>query len=139
MTIAEEKNALRAALREKGREFTPVSIELVPGSTVITGANMGGKSVAVKTLALNAFLAMSGMPVFAREAKLPMLSDIHLLAEDMEDSKNAGVLFLDGSKARVRMFDGVKDYDLSAEDTGLPAAMEEFILTIRDKYSYLYQ
>ena len=79
--------AVGAALAEKGREFTPVSIELVPGSTVITGANMGGKSVAVKTLALNACLAAAGLPVFAREAKLPMLSDIHLLAEDMEDSR----------------------------------------------------
>ncbi|MBQ2191788.1 MAG: DNA mismatch repair protein MutS [Clostridia bacterium] len=79
--------ALGAALREKGREFTPVSIELARGSTVITGANMGGKSVAVKTLALNAYLAMAGMPVFAKEAVLPMLSDIHLLAEDMEDSR----------------------------------------------------
>lgn len=79
--------ALGEALREKGRGFTPVSIELVRGSTVITGANMGGKSVAVKTLALNAYLAMSGLPVFAKEAVLPMLSDIHLLAEDMEDSR----------------------------------------------------
>ena len=76
-----------AALREKGLRFTPVSIALVRGAAVITGANMGGKSVAVKTLALNAYLAMAGMPVFAKEAVLPMLSDIHLLAEDMEDSR----------------------------------------------------
>ncbi len=59
-------------------------------------------------------------------------------AEDMEDSKNAGVLFLGGDKARIRMFDGVKDYDLSASETGLPPMLEEFIRTIRDKYSYLY-
>jgi putative selenate reductase len=60
-------------------------------------------------------------------------------AEDMADSKNAGVLFLDGGKARVRLFDGVKDYDLGAAETGLPPMLEEFILTIRDKYGYLYQ
>ncbi|MBO4879445.1 MAG: hypothetical protein J5544_04230, partial [Clostridia bacterium] len=36
--------AIRASLALKGRAFTPVSIELEPGSTVITGANMGGKS-----------------------------------------------------------------------------------------------
>ena len=60
-------------------------------------------------------------------------------AEDMEESKNAGVLFLDGGKARIRMYDGAKDYDLSANETGLPAALEEFILTIRDKYAYLYK
>ncbi len=76
-----------AVLGEKGRRFTPVSIELGPGSTVITGANMGGKSVAVKTLALNAFLAVCGMPVFCSFAALPLLPEIHLLSEDMEDSR----------------------------------------------------
>ena len=60
-------------------------------------------------------------------------------AEDMEDSKNAGVLFLGGDKARIRMFDGARDYDLAANETGLPAALEEFVLTIRNKYEYLYQ
>ena len=59
-------------------------------------------------------------------------------AEDMEDSKNAGVLFLGGGKARIRMFDGVRDYDLAGE-TGLPPMLEELILTIRDKYAYLYK
>lgn len=53
------------ALHSSGRKFTPVSIELLSGSTVITGANMGGKSVAVKTLALNVLLALCGFPVFA--------------------------------------------------------------------------
>jgi putative selenate reductase len=60
-------------------------------------------------------------------------------AEDMEDSKNAGVLFLGGDRARVRLYGGARDVDLSADETGLPAALEEFIFTIRDKYSYLYQ
>ncbi len=60
-------------------------------------------------------------------------------AEDMAESENAGVLFLGGDKIRVRMFAGVQDIDLSADETGLPAMLEEFILTIRDKYAYLYQ
>ena len=59
-------------------------------------------------------------------------------AEDMEDSKNAGVLFLGGDKIRVRLFAGAQDVDLAAADTGLPPMLEEFIRTIRDKYSYLY-
>lgn len=76
-----------AILRETGQRFTPVSIEVGTGSTVITGANMGGKSVAVKTLALNTFLARIGMPVFAKSAVVPMVADIHLLSEDAEDSR----------------------------------------------------
>ncbi len=58
--------------------------------------------------------------------------------EDFEDSANAGVLFLGGDKVRVRLAD-VRDFDLSDKDNGLPAELETFILTIRDKYSYLYR
>ncbi|MCR5825666.1 MAG: putative selenate reductase subunit YgfK [Oscillospiraceae bacterium] len=60
-------------------------------------------------------------------------------AEDMAESENAGVLFLGGDKARVRLFGGTQDVDLASEETGLPAELEEFIFTIRDKYAYLYQ
>ncbi len=58
-------------------------------------------------------------------------------AEDMADSKNAGVLFLGGDMVRVRMAD-VKDYDLSKPNQ-LPAELETLILRIRSHYSYLYK
>ena len=57
--------------------------------------------------------------------------------EDMVDSKNAGVLFLGGDMVRVRTFGEPKDYDLS-KDNDLPADLEKLIVTIRDKYSYLF-
>ena len=88
-------------LREKGRAFTPVSIEAFPGSTVITGANMGGKSVALKTLALNCCAAMCGMFVFAKEAYLPVLCDIAMIAEDSEDTRN-GLSSFGGEMIRLR-------------------------------------
>ena len=58
-------------------------------------------------------------------------------AEDMADSHNAGVLFLGGDKVRVRTFGEPKEYDLS-KDNGLPADLEKLIVTLRDKYSYLF-
>ena len=58
-------------------------------------------------------------------------------AEDMADSKNAGVLFLGGDKVRVRLAEE-KEYDLG-RDNDLPKEIELLILTVRDKYSYLYQ
>ena len=58
-------------------------------------------------------------------------------AEDMVDSKNAGVLFLGGDMVRVRIFGEPKDYDLS-KDNDLPADLEKLIVTLRDKYSYLF-
>ena len=58
-------------------------------------------------------------------------------AEDMVDSKNAGVLFLGGDMVRVRTFGEPKDYDLSKAND-LPADLEKLIVTLRDKYSYLF-
>ena len=58
-------------------------------------------------------------------------------AEDMADSHNAGVLFLGGDKVRVRTFGEPKDYDLGGKNE-LPAELETLIVTIRDKYGYLY-
>jgi len=59
-------------------------------------------------------------------------------AEDMDDSHNAGVLFLSEDRVRVRLFGEPKEYDLSGGNE-LPAELETLIVTIRDKYSYLYR
>lgn len=75
-------------LEAKGRSFVPVSMKLELGSVVITGANMGGKSIAIKTLALNALLAMSGFAVFAESMKLPFLDDMFIMSEDREDARS---------------------------------------------------
>lgn len=60
-------------------------------------------------------------------------------AEDMADSANSGVLFLPDGKARIRLGVSVHDYDLTANETGLPQKLEEFVFTVRDKYGYLYR
>lgn len=92
-----------SALREKGREFVPVSLRLERGSVVITGANMGGKSIAIKTLALNSLLAMCGFAVFAKAARLPVLEGIFLLSEDKEDAMGG----LSSFGGEMRAFDGI--------------------------------
>ena len=56
--------------------------------------------------------------------------------EDMEDSRNAGVLFLGGDKVLVRMAK-VKEYDLS-QPNELPKEIENLILTVRSNYAYLF-
>ena len=54
---------------------------------------------------------------------------------DMDDSKNLGFCFLGDNKVRVRLFnEGV--YDLDHND--LPKDIEIFILTVKEKYSYLF-
>lgn len=71
-------------LSEKEKSFTPVSIEVKRGATVVTGANMGGKSVALKTLALNTLLALCAIYPFAEEATVPLVDDIYIISEDLE-------------------------------------------------------
>ena len=74
-----------SSLSLKGKTFTPVSINLVQGVTVITGANMGGKSVALKTVTLNVLLCQMGFFVCARKAEIPLFDDVFIIAGDLQD------------------------------------------------------
>lgn len=71
-------------LEDKKKSFTPVSIELQSGTTIITGANMGGKSVVLKTIILNLLLGQCGFYVFAREALFPILDFIYFISDDLQ-------------------------------------------------------
>ena len=71
-------------LDTQGKSFTPVSIALETGVTVITGANMGGKSVALKTIALNILLTHCGFFPFAKSAAVPVFDSMHIISEDLE-------------------------------------------------------
>ena len=71
-------------LDTQGKSFTPVSIALDTGATVITGANMGGKSVALKTIALNILLIHCGFLPFAKSAAVPIFDSMHIISEDLE-------------------------------------------------------
>ena len=75
-------------LKAKGRAFVPVSIATDRGATVVTGANMGGKSVAMKTIALNALLFHAGFPVCAKAAKMPMLHCVRMLFDDAQSMQS---------------------------------------------------
>ena len=71
-------------LAGNGGAFSPLTLELQTGAAVITGANMGGKSVALRTLALNVLLIHYGFYPFALEADCPLFDSIHLVSEDLE-------------------------------------------------------
>ena len=75
-------------LKAKGRAFVPVSIATDRGATVITGANMGGKSVAMKTLALNVLLMHAGFLVCAKAARIPMLESVRMLFDDAQSMQS---------------------------------------------------
>ena len=76
---------IAGAVSGRGKRFTPVSIKLEKGATVITGANMGGKSVALKTIALNILLIQCGFFPFAQKAKAPLFDGMYIISEDLEN------------------------------------------------------
>src|SRR5215204_4869283 len=73
---------LEENLREQGLEVVPVSLRLDTSRPVmvISGANAGGKTVVLKTAGLLSLMALSGLHVPAREARVPpyesVLADI---------------------------------------------------------------
>lgn len=71
-----------AALEERGEGFTPLDLELGRGCTVITGANMGGKTVSLRSAVLSQLLFQCGFFVFARSARLPLFHRVDLILAD---------------------------------------------------------
>jgi len=73
-------------LKKEEREFQRIDIELdqkIP--TILTGANMGGKSVVLKTLALSQFLFQFGFGVPAESAEITPVEEIHYSPGDLQD------------------------------------------------------
>jgi DNA mismatch repair protein MutS2 len=69
---------LEENLRESGDAVVPVSFSLDEenNSMVISGANAGGKTVVLKTAGLLSLMALSGVPVPAREARIPFYTSV---------------------------------------------------------------
>ncbi|MEP6920266.1 MAG: Smr/MutS family protein [bacterium] len=76
--VAARHPLLEANLRATGGSVVPVSFSLDAenDSIVISGANAGGKTVVLKTAGLLSLMALSGLPVPAREARVPFFRSV---------------------------------------------------------------
>ncbi len=75
-------------LRLNKREFQPVDICFKAGRPLlITGSNMGGKSVTLKTLALSQYLFQFCFGIPAKEASVPIVDNISYCSGDEQDYK----------------------------------------------------
>ena len=75
-------------LIKKGKKnVVPISIELEPNKNgiIISGPNAGGKSAALKTLAICTDMFLKGLPIPAEVASLPLFSDLLI---EIGDSQN---------------------------------------------------
>ena len=71
-------------LKKKGKTFTPITVDLSNGVTCITGANMGGKTVSLRLVALICAMAQYGFFVPAKEMELGLLDFIEVSIGDLQ-------------------------------------------------------
>jgi DNA mismatch repair protein MutS2 len=83
---------LAQAWRDPGRTVVPMDLELGPDRPllVITGPNAGGKTIALKTLALHALMTQVGCHLPADEgSRLPVFDDIFaIIGDDQSVAEN---------------------------------------------------
>lgn len=77
-------------LRKEGKGYTPISVTLEKGVTLVTGANMGGKTITLKMIALITGMAQLGLYVPAKEAIIGPVSFIYFSSGD-EQSQEMGL------------------------------------------------
>jgi len=95
---------LEEALAERGGAVVPLDFELggAVRSVAITGANAGGKTVALKTIGLVALMAHAGLPVPADEGtRMPLLRQVLVDIGD-EQSIEANLSTFTGHMQHVR-------------------------------------
>ena len=112
--------AIADNLRRQGAVFTPLSLSLAPGTAVLTGANMGGKSVCLKTLALNVYLVHCGLFPFAERASVPFFDGLCLIRGEGEDGREG-----------LSSFGG----ELMAADAAARAVQDGFCLVLFDEFA----
>ena len=83
--------SLAIELEREGRAFTPVSVNL-DDIAVLTGPNMGGKSVVLRTSGFIALCAAYGLPVPARSATCALFDEVAWLGVGGEDEEAGGLL-----------------------------------------------
>ena len=125
-------------LKKSNRTFTPVSLELQKGITLLTGANMGGKSVSLRTIALNVELVRFGFFPFAQKLSLKLPEFIEVISGDLQDSKSGLSTFGAEIKALISLLHNIKERsglvicDELARSTN-PYEGTRFVQTLSDK------
>ncbi len=81
---------LKATLEQDKKRYQPIDVEIYNGTCLITGANMAGKTVLLKTLALSQALCQYGFFVPATRAKISLVEQILFSIAD-EQSELSGL------------------------------------------------
>ena len=74
-----------------GTPYTPLDADLAPGPTVVFGSNMGGKTVALRTIAFLQLAAQSGLFVPARAFATRVFRRFHYVGEGRGRDEGRGL------------------------------------------------
>lgn len=77
---------VKAALDRRRQEFQPIDIDFGQTPTLITGANMGGKTVVLKSLTLSQYLFQFGFGIPAKGAQIQVKEEVHFCIGDEQSS-----------------------------------------------------
>ena len=94
---------VKSVTEAQGREYQPVDITFDSRPTLIIGANMGGKTVVLKTVALCQFLCQFGFGVPALQAHVALKDEIHFCIGDHQSVAEG----LSSFAAEIRQTDDV--------------------------------
>lgn len=91
-SLSELKGLFNPWLRQHneavGLRYQPVDVTLVPGVTLITGANMAGKTVLLKSIGIAQLMYQFGFPVPAEQAFLEPVDDVVFCIGDEQNEMN---------------------------------------------------
>lgn len=111
---------VKEMLRSDGKEYQLIDIEFsISEPLLITGSNMGGKSLTLKTLALCQYLFQFGFGIPAREASIVAVDKVFLSVGDEQDYRRG----LSSFAAEIKRIDNM----LSATNSG------KLILSLTDE------
>lgn len=94
---------VKTLLEASGRVYQPVSLELTNAPCLLTGANMAGKTVLLKTIALNQYLFQYGFYVAAARAEMVPVEEIMLGIGD-EQSELSGMSSFAAEMINIQRF-----------------------------------
>ncbi len=86
---------IKEILESSSKKFQSVDITLYPNSCLITGANMSGKTVLLKTIALSQYLFQFGFYVPATQAAILPVEEVCIIIGDHQSEANGLSSFAD--------------------------------------------
>lgn len=76
---------IRMVLQQQGKFYQPIDVRYTNAPTIITGMNMGGKTVLLKTLALSQYMCQLGFFVPAAAAQIQLVEQVMVSIEDEQN------------------------------------------------------